>query len=69
MHGNMNMDVAPKTIDNEMINLTKLHYLLLELHSMRPKIRRIKQALIDIIYLQFVLVCRRQELSLSVLCS
>jgi hypothetical protein len=28
---------AIKTIDNEMINLIKLHYLLFELHSMRPK--------------------------------
>ena len=26
-----------KTIDNEMINLIKLHYLLFELHSTRPK--------------------------------
>jgi hypothetical protein len=28
---------AIKTIDNEMINLIKLHYLLFELHSTRPK--------------------------------
>jgi hypothetical protein len=28
---------AIKTIDNEIINLIKLHYLLFELHSMRPK--------------------------------
>jgi hypothetical protein len=26
-----------KTIDNEMINLIKLHYLLFKLHSTRPK--------------------------------
>jgi hypothetical protein len=26
-----------ETIDNEMINLIKLHYLLFELHSTRPK--------------------------------
>jgi hypothetical protein len=29
---------AIKTIDNEMINLIKLHYLLFELHSTRPKL-------------------------------
>ena len=29
---------AMKTIDNEMINLIKLHYLLFELHSTRPKL-------------------------------
>ena len=28
---------AIKTIDNEMINLIKLYYLLFELHSTRPK--------------------------------
>jgi hypothetical protein len=28
---------AIKRIDNEMINLIKLHYLLFELHSPRPK--------------------------------
>ena len=28
---------AIKAIDNEMINLIKLHYLLFELHSTRPK--------------------------------
>jgi hypothetical protein len=28
---------AIKTIDNEMMNLIKLHYLLFELHSTRPK--------------------------------
>jgi hypothetical protein len=28
---------AIKTIDNEMINLIKLHYLLFELHPTRPK--------------------------------
>jgi hypothetical protein len=28
---------AIKTIDNEMINLVNLHYLLFELHSTRPK--------------------------------
>jgi hypothetical protein len=28
---------AIKTIDNEIINLTRLHYLMFELHSTRPK--------------------------------
>jgi hypothetical protein len=42
--------VAPNAIkitDNEMINLIKLHYLLFEFHSTRPKFGRIKQALVS----------------------
>jgi hypothetical protein len=30
---------AIKTIDNDTINLIKLHYLLFELHSTRPKLK------------------------------
>jgi hypothetical protein len=47
---------AIKTIDNEMINLIKLHYLLFELHSTRPKFDADR---IDFIIYVFLLVYAR----------